>query len=157
MKLSANFTLEEMERSDYAARNDINNSAPTEVIEALGALCHRVLQPLRDRVGTVTVTSGYRCPELNRAVGGAAVSAHLSGRAADIVVPGRTPLEVAQILAGINDVDKVIHEFGRWVHVQIAAPGKTPRGQLLTAVRAHGRTHYLPGLMTMAEAEERAA
>ena len=86
MKLTRNFTLEELCRSTTAERMGIRNIPTDEaVVENLRNLCFEVLQPLRDHIGAVvTVNSGYRCRELNKAVGGAQRSQHLRGEAADL-------------------------------------------------------------------------
>ena len=86
MKLSKNFSLEELIRSDTAERLGIDNIPKDEkVIENLRNLCFEVLQPLRDYVGApVVINSGYRCPKLNEAVGGVKTSQHCSGEACDI-------------------------------------------------------------------------
>ena len=85
MKLTENFTLKEMTNSSTAERNGIDNTPDSGVISKLEALCRLILQPIRDAYGkTIIVTSGYRSPELNRAVGGASNSQHTYGEAADI-------------------------------------------------------------------------
>lgn len=155
MRISTHFTLEELERSQTAARLGIANAVGPDQLDQLDDLCHTLLEPLREQLGPIHVTSGYRSPALNKQVGGAARSAHMDGRAADIVAPGWTPLEVCEHALRLVGVDKVIHEFGRWCHLQTAKLGKPPRRQAFTAVRVAGRTHYVPGLLSIAEAEER--
>lgn len=88
MKLSEHFDLDEFTRSATADRLHIDNSIPEELIPNLRNLCQQVLEPLRQHFGTpVVISSGYRCPALNRAVGGVPNSQHLTGEAADIVLP----------------------------------------------------------------------
>ena len=88
MKLSEHFDLSEFTRSATADRLHIDNSIPEELIPNLKNLCEQVLEPLRQHFGTpVVISSGYRCPELNKAVGGVPNSQHLKGEAADIVLP----------------------------------------------------------------------
>ncbi len=85
--LSEHFTLWEMVRSGTAIRNNICNDNPNEEeIRSLKALCHNVLEPLRKRFGTITVTSGWRSKKLNALLGGADDSQHLRGEAADIFI-----------------------------------------------------------------------
>lgn len=85
IKLSDNFTLEELTASRTAKAKGIANIPGDEEIHNLEVLVENVLQPLRDIVQeAVKVTSGYRCVELNKAVGGAPNSYHLFGAAADI-------------------------------------------------------------------------
>ena len=150
MRLSRNFTLDELILSQTATRIGIDNTPSAEVIANLQRLCQEVLQPLRDLVGVpVIVTSGYRSPELNRAIGGAPNSAHMQGRAADIVVPSfGTPRDVIERMAAAElPYDKAILEFGRWTHVQIPLGTASPRRLIYTALRQDGHVSYLPGLV----------
>ena len=94
MKLSEHFDLNEFTRSATADRlhidNSLNPSDPTgqSIINNLRNLCEKVLEPLRQHFGIpVVISSGYRCPALNKAVGGVPNSQHLTGEAADIVLP----------------------------------------------------------------------
>lgn len=76
-QLSKHFTLWEMMRSGTAVRLNIKNVPDEQEKEALRQLCHHVLEPLRCRYGAITITSGYRCLRLNRAVGGVPTSQHM--------------------------------------------------------------------------------
>lgn len=94
MKLTQHFALEEFTRSQTAARLGIDNTlnpaffADSLVIANLKNLCTQVLEPLRRHIDKpIVISSGYRCPVLNRAVGGVANSQHLTGQAADITIP----------------------------------------------------------------------
>lgn len=83
--LSKNFSLKELHRSDTADRNGIDNTPGLDEIERLMYLVTHLLQPLRDLYGKpLIVNSGYRSPELNRAVEGSPTSQHMRGEAADI-------------------------------------------------------------------------
>ncbi len=85
MNLTKNFTLEEMIFSATAKRLKIPNLPDQEQIENLNVLCKKLLQPLRDGCGKpLYISSGYRCPALNRVVNGSPASDHQYGRAADI-------------------------------------------------------------------------
>ena len=123
MILTKNFSLEEMYRSDTAQRCGIDNKPQTEeVVENLRALCTEVLQPLRDHLGKpVVVSSGYRCRDLNKKVGGVENSQHLKGEAADIKVSGREELiGVMRYIMDETDFDQLIREKSgstEWVHV----------------------------------------
>ena len=88
-RLSEHFTLSEMTRSATALDRGIKNVPSPTQVENLRELCQNVLEPLRKRFGVIRVTSGFRCPELNRAVSGARDSQHTQGEAADIHVTGR--------------------------------------------------------------------
>ena len=111
MKLSPNFTLEELTRTSYPRLQDV----PTELqVMNMVYLCAAVLQPLRDELGRpVSITSGYRSARLNAHVGGVPNSAHLNGLAADIHVDR---------LKALPAVDSVLFEHAkngsRWLHVQ---------------------------------------
>ena len=134
MRLSKNFTYEELCRSDVAKRRGINNRPRTKeeekrVIENLKALCMEVLQPLRDFLGKpVVISSGYRCPELNKAVGGVRNSQHMKGEAADIHVENTEHLlKIMHFIMDETDFDQVIWERNRagtqWVHVSYKREG----------------------------------
>ncbi|MEM7212941.1 MAG: D-Ala-D-Ala carboxypeptidase family metallohydrolase [Pseudomonadota bacterium] len=90
-KLSPNFTLGELLRSDKAEELglvDHQHNPPADVVDNLRYLCTSTLQPIRDRLGfPIRITSGYRSPAVNQAVGGAATSQHLFGQAADAHLP----------------------------------------------------------------------
>ena len=130
--LSPHFTVGEFFRSGTAIRLGIDNNpdahpgegiSTAEVLENLRALCTEVLEPLRRRVGRVIVTSGYRCQELNKAVGGVWNSQHLKGEAADIFVPDTaTAMRYGHILERHSAVQQLLLEpLGiqqkRWIHV----------------------------------------
>ena len=84
-KLSKNFSLEEFEKSNTASAKGIDNSVPAELRGNIQALVDNVLQPLRDLYGKpIRFNSGYRCPVLNKAVGGVPTSQHQKGKAADL-------------------------------------------------------------------------
>ena len=130
--LSHHFTVGEFFRSGTAIRLGIDNNpdahpgegiSTAEVVENLRALCTEVLEPLRRRVGRVIVTSGYRCQELNKAVGGVWNSQHLKGEAADIFVPDTaTAMRYGHILERHSAVQqRLLEPTGiqqkRWIHV----------------------------------------
>lgn len=148
--LSEDFVLSEFLRSQVAARMgekvDIDLQSPEYA--NLVTLCREVLQPLRRLLyRPITITSGYRPAWLNEAVGGSDHSAHLEGRAADIVISGMTPRDVAIHLAHSGlPFDQCIVEFGQWVHISIAKPGDEPRRQVLTASKRGNATVYKDGL-----------
>lgn len=147
-QLSSHFSLEEFVTSQTAARMG-RTIEPTEAdIRNLTRLCVTVLEPLRiDLRLPIHITSGLRPSWLNQAIGGSTSSAHVDGRAADIQVPGMTPLEVCQRVMALGlPVDQVIHEFGSWCHVGIASLDSKPRNMALTASVIAGRTVYAKGL-----------
>lgn len=143
MRLSPNFTLAEMERSQTALRLGLDNRAPQEAVERLGALCAHVLQPIRDHFGAVHISSGYRGPALNARIGGSRRSQHLRGEAADIVIAGVTPIEVCRWIEGSRiPFDQLIYE-GDWTHVSYSP---RTRRQVLTA-HFGGGVRYSEGLI----------
>ena len=129
------FTIEELCRSDTARSRGIDNSPTEEVRKNLTALVGNVLDPLREWYGKpIYVNSGYRCPALNKAVGGVANSQHLTGQAADIDVNDRA--ENRRLMKHIEDnldFDQLIWENGgAWVHVSYRADGRNRRQVLRT-------------------------
>lgn len=144
MKLTKNFSLSEFEHSQTATYHDIDNEAPPEAVENMKALCVNILQPLRDAHGSVHISSGYRCPELNKRIGGSRTSDHQYGRAADIKVSGLSPFEVVEVIkdSGVP-FKQVINEYNRWVHISFDANNN--KGQVLSAVKEGGRTVYKSG------------
>jgi zinc D-Ala-D-Ala carboxypeptidase len=135
------FTLDELTHSQAATRRGLKNDPDTAARENLQHLVDAVLDPLREALGRpVVISSGYRSPAVNRAVGGAASSQHVLGQAADITVPGMT---VAQVVATIRRLglpfDQLIDEFGSWVHVSHSPRN---RRQVLRAKRTAAGTKY---------------
>lgn len=138
-KLTKNFSLEEMTKSDTARAKGVSNIPTAKEVENLRRLCVEILQPLSDSLGLpIYVNSGFRNKATNALVGGVANSAHLSGYAADIICPAYGNAEkfsryVANFLKrkGIK-FDQVINEYGRWCHVGVANLDGKQRGQLLT-------------------------
>lgn len=136
MKLSKNFTLEELVFSLTANNHGINNTPGTEAKAALKKLAVEVLQPIRDAWGQpIVVTSGYRCSKLNKMVGGVANSQHTLGQAADIkaVNPADNGKLFRCVRKLINEgklqVGQLIWEYGsktcpNWVHVSLPRTGK---------------------------------
>lgn len=115
------FTLHELTRSSTASRLGIDNTPPRHAIDSLHALVEHVLDPLRSAwQAPITVTSGYRCPALNRAVGGVPGSQHMLGQAADITVGSQSGNErLYALLQSLNlPVDQAINEHGfKWLHL----------------------------------------
>lgn len=129
------FTIDELCRSETAQRKGINNTPTDNVRKNLTALVDNVLDPLRDWYGKpIYVNSGYRCPALNKAVGGVANSQHLTGQAADIDT--NNTAENRKLMKHIEenlDFDQLIWENGgAWVHVSYRSDGKNRRQVLRT-------------------------
>lgn len=147
MNLSKNFTLKEMTKSVTAKRLGIDNTPDDQQIAFMVELCENVLQPLRDALGPITISSGLRVPALNKAIGGSSSSQHcaLRGAAADIDMDEKN----AEVFNYIKDnliFDQLIWEFGDndcpdWVHVSYHYGHN--RGQILKAVKKNGKTTYI--------------
>jgi zinc D-Ala-D-Ala carboxypeptidase len=145
-KLSASFVLAEFLDSQTGARMGIDNTPDALAIAGIRNFLAPGMQKVRDLLGhPVVISSGYRCPALNRAVGGARNSDHMRGLAADFTCPGfGRPLDVAKaIVASGIQFDQLIQEGGQWVHVSFSA---NPRKQVLTAKFSNGGVTYVGGL-----------
>lgn len=116
-QLSSHFTLSEFTRSGTAIRRGISNIPTPSEIAAMRQLCLNVLEPLRQRFGRIIITSGFRCPKLNMAVGGVCSSQHLRGEAADIYVTDKeTRRKYAAFIMSNTPYDQMVIE-PRWIHV----------------------------------------
>jgi hypothetical protein len=153
MNLTANFTLEELIKSETALRHDMDNTPGQTEVDNLLALAQNVLQPVRDHYGKgVKVNSGFRHPEVNAKVGGSKTSDHCKGMAADIEIPGVPNADLAQWIVDNLLFTQCILEFytpgipdSGWVHVSYD-PSNLKK-QALTATKQNGKTVYLPGLV----------
>ena len=143
MKLTNNFSLQELTSSETAVRRGIDNTPSPEVILNLKALCENVLQPLRDWYGKpITITSGYRSPELNKAIKGARNSDHMRGQAVDFVLPKEDYQRVFDWLRKNVEYTQIIDEFSfSWIH--ISYDSKNLKKQALKAVKSNGKTAYI--------------
>lgn len=140
MELTPHFSLEEFIVSNTAARKGIDNTPSISVINNLRLLCMHVLEPLREKLKEtygkempIIVTSGYRSPKLNAAIGGAKNSQHIEGKAADIHVPGLTIEELFEFIRTNLTYDQCIQEFNSWVHISWAN-----RNEALRAIKVDG-------------------
>lgn len=120
MNLSPNFTLEEMTRSEYAARRGWPNDPNQQEIENLKRTA-ALLEQVRHECGKpIIVTSGYRSPNINSAIGGSRNSQHMLGCAADIRAVGLSPDDLMLIIIGSDiQYDQLIREFDSWVHISV--------------------------------------
>jgi len=151
MKLSKNLSLDEVTKSNTANRLNIDNTPDDWAKENLKATAEHVFQPLRDAFKCpIYVSSGYRGPELNAAIGGSKRSQHMEGRALDLDadVFGRcTNGEIFRWILNNVTFDQLIWEFGDkdnpdWVHVSYVHDGIN-RGRCLKACRDdEGKTYY---------------
>ena len=121
--------------------------APASVIGNLAILCKEVLEPLRDSLGPLYISSGYRPPAVNKGIGGAPNSDHIKGAAADFIAldhPIEHTAEIVRRMAPSLPVSKVIYEFKSWIHVSLAPNISSPERSLLVASRENGKTKYEP-------------
>lgn len=136
-KLSENFRLGELIKSNTAVRLGIDNTPNFEQLENLRDLACSVLQPVRESFGITLISSGFRCQRLNAALGSSGRSQHLTGNAVDIEVPGVDNYVLANWIKENLMFDQLILEFydgtdpsSGWVHVSYKTLGN--RGQCLT-------------------------
>ena len=151
MKLTENFSLNELTKSQTAERKGINNTPSTEHQENLKSLCEMILQPIRDHFGqVVSVSSGYRSPELCVAIGSSTQSQHAKGEASDFEIFGISNKELADYIDQNLDYDQLILEYWKgedepnsgWVHCSYTNGNN--RKQYLRAYKENGSTKYEP-------------
>tara|TARA_R110002012_G_scaffold22846_2_gene78245 strand:+ start:337 stop:840 length:504 start_codon:yes stop_codon:yes gene_type:complete len=160
MRLSNNFTLQELIASNTALRLGIDNTPDKEGIWKLTLLATELLQPIRDRIGALRVTSGYRSPELNTAIGGGKkpISQHTKCEAVDLQFIKRGKMDNIRIYQALIDLDldfdQMILEFGdstmyndpmrpAWIHISWTV--RENRNQVLVAYKdENNKTKYRP-------------
>ena len=151
MKLTENFSLNELTKSQTAERKGIDNTPSTEHQENLKSLCEMILQPIRDHFGqVVSVSSGYRSPELCVAIGSSTQSQHAKGQASDFEIFGVSNKELADYINENLDYDQLILEYWKgedepnsgWVHCSYT--NGSNRKQYLRAYKENGSTKYEP-------------
>ena len=141
--MTKNFSLAEL----TATNTGLPNALPKHLEANLRALAENVLQPARDALGAIEVTSAYRSPEVNKRVGGSKTSQHVQAQAADLKYSGGNKVLFDWIVENV-EFDQAIAEFPNasgepaWVHVSYSE-GKN-RKQKLKAVKLNGKTKYLP-------------
>ena len=148
MKLSDNFSLLELTKSQTAERKGINNTPEPHHQENLKSLCTHILQPVRDRFErVVSVSSGYRSEELWLAIGSKITSQHAKGQAADFEIFGLSNQELAIWIHENLEYDQLILEYWKkedpnsgWVHCSYNV--NVNRKQYLKAYKENGRTKY---------------
>ena len=148
MNLSDNFSLLELTKSQTAERKGIDNTPSPEHQENLKLLCTHILQPVRDHFErVVSVSSGYRSPELCTAIGSKITSQHAKGQAADFEIYGLSNKELADWINENLYYDQLILEYWKesdpnsgWVHCSFSLNGN--RKQYLRAYKENGSTKY---------------
>ena len=138
--MTKNFTLAELTKTSTG----LPNALPKHLEGNIQSLVDNVLQPVRDALGVIIVTSCYRSPEVNKAIGGSSTSQHCLGQAADLKFKGGNDV-LFNWLKENTDFDQLIWEFGTdeepsWVHISYSP---RHRKQILKATKHNGKTKYL--------------
>ena len=152
MKLTENFTLSEMVKSETALRHGLDNTPGDTEIANLKRLAENVLQPIRNHYKTgVKVNSGFRHPNVNAAVGGSKTSDHCRGQAADIEIPGVANAALAEwISKNLKFTQLILEAYTKgipdsgWVHVSYNPDNL--KCEVLTATFVNGKAQYSKGL-----------
>ena len=146
MRLSKNFVLSEITRSNTARRKGISNEPDKAHLANLQTIITELVQPMRDAIGPIRISSGYRSPKLNRAIGGSSRSQHCKGQALDLQFwkDGEMNNKIMYdwILDSGLEFDQMINEFDfAWIHISFSS-GKN-RKQVLEAYKNdQGKTAY---------------
>lgn len=135
MQITDNFTLKELIHSDVATKKKIDNTPSKIEKENLIRLTKEILQPIRNKYGKpITITSGFRCEKLNKAVGGVPTSQHIKGEAVDIVCSNNKELWnliVSMVKSGEVTVGQLINEKKlSWIHISL--PTKKHRNKIFS-------------------------
>ena len=138
MRLSKNFVLSEIIRSNTAKRLGIDNEPKKEHLKNLQRIITSIIQPMRDDLGPIRISSGYRSPSLNRAINGSNKSQHTKGQALDLQFWKEGQMCNKEIYDWIIDsglnFDQMINEFDySWIHLSLRK--KDNRKQVLLAYK----------------------
>ena len=146
MRLSKNFVLSEITRSNTATRLGVSNEPTKEHLENMQRLISNLVQPMRDELGPIRITSGYRSKELNRAIGGSTRSQHCEAQALDLQFWENGQMNNKKIYNWIInshlEFDQMINEFDfAWIHLSLKKKGN--RKEVLEAYKnKDGDTAY---------------
>jgi len=146
MRLSRNFTLSEIVKSNTAKRLGIDNAPNQEHLNNMQILIRDLIQPMRDALGPIRISSGYRSPSLNRAIGGSTKSQHCKGQALDLQFWKKGEMCNKEIYDWVIkegiEFDQMINEFDfAWIHISLKE--KNNRKQVLEAYKDNdGDTAY---------------
>jgi len=146
MRLSKNFTLSEITKSNTAKRLGIDNAPNKEHLKNMQILIRDLIQPMRDALGPIRISSGYRSPVLNRAIGGSTKSQHCKGQALDLQFWKEGEMCNKEIYDWVLkegiEFDQMINEFDyAWIHISLKDKGN--RKQVLEAYKDNdGDTAY---------------
>jgi hypothetical protein len=147
MKISKHITLAEATKSNTATRLGIDNTPPQAIIERMTETAEKVFEPLREILGAIRVSSFYRSPDLNRAIGGSKSSQHCQGEAIDMQALNTSNFHLFEEACKLPEFDQIIWEFGTldepdWVHISYSKTHN--RKQILRATKIGKRTAYVP-------------
>tara|TARA_Y100000114_G_scaffold53678_1_gene48988 strand:- start:566 stop:1015 length:450 start_codon:yes stop_codon:yes gene_type:complete len=146
MRLSKNFSRAEIEHSNTAKRLGISNEMSEKHLESMQRLIDNLIQPMRDAIGPIRISSGYRSPKLNKAIGGSSRSQHSKGEALDLQFweKGKMNNRVIYewVLESGVEFDQMINEFDfSWIHISLKS--RENRNQVLEAYKDEkGKTAY---------------
>lgn len=114
-----NFSISELINSDTANKYKINNMPDINSLDSMLDLIVFCLQPIRDKIKKpMIITSGYRCPEVNKLVGGVTTSQHTKGQAVDFIIHDLTSSQIIEKIKTFNiEYDQLINEYDKWVHI----------------------------------------
>lgn len=120
--MTLNFKISELIHSDTAIKNNINNMPDINSLDNMLILIVDCLQPVRELLGkAMFINSGYRCPQLNKLVGGSPTSEHLKGMACDFHCYGLYPKQIVRLIKNSNiKYTQLIEEHSKgaeWVHI----------------------------------------
>ncbi len=149
VKISKHISYKEATKSRTATINGIDNHPDQEQLERMKNVAEKVFEPLREHFGVpIVINSFFRSEELNRRIGGATRSSHMTGEAIDIddTMGGVTNSEMFHWIKDNLVFEKMIWEYGNdespnWIHVSLSMDGEN-KNQLLRARRDEGKTHY---------------
>jgi len=138
MRLSNNFVLSEVTRSNAAKRLGIDNGPNKDHLRNIQRLVSNLVQPMRDALGPIRISSGYRNPNVNRAIGGSTKSQHCKGEAMDLQFWNDGKISNKEIydwvLKSGVEFDQMINEFDfAWIHISLKKEGN--RKQVLEAYK----------------------
>jgi len=148
-KISNHISYKESIKSNTATRRGIDNTPNDYQIGNMIAIATNIFEPLRLWVGgPIKITSMFRCPELNQAIGGSSRSQHCEGRAIDLddTFGHKTNAQMFQYIKENLNFDQLIWEYGDetnpdWVHVSYISYDEN-RGRVMKAEKINGKTKY---------------
>ncbi len=146
MRLSKNFVLSEITRSNTARRKGISNEPEKKHLANLQTIITELVQPMRNAIGPIRISSGYRSPKLNRAIGGSSRSQHCKGQALDLQFwkDGEMNNKVIYdwVLDSGLEFDQMINEFDfAWIHISFSS-GQNRKHVLEAYKNDQGKTAY---------------